>query len=134
MDSRGRVRTSAERREWLLDEFERSGTSAAAFAKLIGVKYTTFAFWVQRRRRLRRGEDEQKALGPELVSEGQVQAAPVMRWVETALEPEAEGGAEALRIELPGGAHVVIANRRQLSVAAELLQVLAGRPGPEVAC
>ena len=50
-DGRGRVRTSAARREQLLDEFERSGLSGAKFAELVGVKYQTFATWVQRRQR-----------------------------------------------------------------------------------
>jgi hypothetical protein len=48
-DKRGRVRVSDERREALVDEFERSGMSAVRFAERIGVKYPTFAQWVQRR-------------------------------------------------------------------------------------
>ena len=52
-DTLGRVRTPRQRREALLDEFERSGASASRFAKLSGVKYQTFAGWVQRRRRQR---------------------------------------------------------------------------------
>ena len=50
-DGRGRVRTSAARREQLLDEFARSGLSGPKFAELVGVKYQTFATWVQRRQR-----------------------------------------------------------------------------------
>jgi hypothetical protein len=45
-DGRGRVRVPAERRELLLDEFERSGASGAQFARLAEVKYATFAGWV----------------------------------------------------------------------------------------
>jgi hypothetical protein len=52
-DERGRVQTPAARRESLLDEFERSGLSAAKFAALAGVKYQTFAAWALRRRRQR---------------------------------------------------------------------------------
>jgi transposase-like protein len=52
-DARGRVRVSAERREALLDEFERSGSSGAKCARLAGVKYATFANWVQKRRKQR---------------------------------------------------------------------------------
>lgn len=37
------------RRCWTLDEFERSGTSGAKFARLAGIKYPTFANWVQQR-------------------------------------------------------------------------------------
>jgi hypothetical protein len=47
-DALGRVRTPAERREQLLDEFEKSGASGQQFAELAGIKYQTFATWVQR--------------------------------------------------------------------------------------
>jgi hypothetical protein len=50
-DVRGRVRTPVERREMLLEEFERSGLSAPKFAGLVGVKYQTFAGWVHERRK-----------------------------------------------------------------------------------
>ena len=52
-DARGRVLVSAARREALLDEFERSGSSAMRFARLAGLRYSTFANWVQARRRRR---------------------------------------------------------------------------------
>jgi hypothetical protein len=39
VDSKGRVRVSPERREQLLDEFEKSGLSGAQFARAVGVKY-----------------------------------------------------------------------------------------------
>jgi hypothetical protein len=55
-DSLGRLRMSAERRESLLDEFERSGLSGQKFAEVLGLKYPTFATWVQKRRR-QRGAD-----------------------------------------------------------------------------
>ena len=50
-DTAGRVRVSRARREALLDEFERSGASGAQFAAYVGVKYSTFAYWVSQRRR-----------------------------------------------------------------------------------
>ena len=50
-DRRGRVRVPRERREALLAEFQRSGVSAAEFARLVGVKYATFAGWVVQQRR-----------------------------------------------------------------------------------
>ncbi len=52
-DTKGRIRTPLARREQLLDEFERSSLSAAKFAALTGLKYQTFAGWVQRRRKER---------------------------------------------------------------------------------
>ena len=53
-DARGRVRVPVERREALLDEFERSGLSGVKFAQMVGVKYSTFALWVQKRRKARK--------------------------------------------------------------------------------
>jgi hypothetical protein len=50
-DTRGRMRTSAPRREALLEEFDRSGLSGKQFAELTGLKYQTFATWLQKRRR-----------------------------------------------------------------------------------
>ena len=50
-DRRSRVNWPRERREQLLDEYERSGLSQAAFARREGVRYPTFAHWVQQRRR-----------------------------------------------------------------------------------
>jgi len=46
-DTLGRVRTPPEKREQILDEYERSGMSGAAFAALVGVKYSTLAWWIQ---------------------------------------------------------------------------------------
>jgi transposase-like protein len=54
VDTQGRVRTSKEQRRVILGEFERSGMSAAQFARRTGLKYSTFAFWVQRYRRTKR--------------------------------------------------------------------------------
>ena len=52
-DSRGHIRVPVERREALLDEFEKSGMSGAKFARFAGIHYGTFATWAQRRRKER---------------------------------------------------------------------------------
>lgn len=49
-DAVGRVRTPAAKRAEILEAFERSGVSGVEFAALVGVKYPTFAAWVQARR------------------------------------------------------------------------------------
>jgi transposase len=51
LDTQGRVRASKEQRRLILAEFERSGVSAARFAKRTGLKYSTLAGWLQRYRR-----------------------------------------------------------------------------------
>ena len=52
-DRQGRVRTPLAQREALLDAFECSGLSGMKFAALHGVKYPSFANWVQQRKRRR---------------------------------------------------------------------------------
>jgi len=46
VDTNGRVHVPPERRKDLLEEFDRSGMTGAAFAKHYGIKYTTFAYWI----------------------------------------------------------------------------------------
>ena len=108
VDVAGRVWTPRARREEVLDEFERSGMAAAKFAVFVGVKYPTFASWVQKRRRQRKG--------------GEVAGRPAaLRWVEAAVETRAAG----LRVELLGGARIEIADEAQAKLAAVLLRALA---------
>jgi transposase-like protein len=59
-DTHGRVRSTPERRAAILAEFEHSGVSAAQFAKLAGINYSTFAQWVQRHRRPKAGATARK--------------------------------------------------------------------------
>ena len=53
-DTKGRVRVPKARREAVLDEYERSGSSAAQFANYVGIKYSTLANWIQKRRKQER--------------------------------------------------------------------------------
>jgi transposase-like protein len=59
-DTLGRVRRPREKRERILDEYERSGMSGAAFAALVGVKYPTLSSWIQQRRKNRIGLPPEK--------------------------------------------------------------------------
>ena len=118
VDVSGRVWTSRERREALLDEFERSGTSAAQFAALVGVKYPTFASWVQMRRRQRGGTGQTGGEG----------GPAALRWVEVMAGAAAAGG---LWVLLPGGARMEVADSGQAVLAAELLRALARGSSPE---
>jgi hypothetical protein len=122
-DKRGRVRVSAERREALLEEFEKSAMSGAKFARLAGVKYATFANWVARRRRQRTA-----ASGGESASgEG---ARPI-RLFEAFVEKDRGGAArvgaavEGLVVELPGGSRALVGSPVQLQMAAELVVLVA---------
>ena len=119
VDVAGRVWTSRERRETLLDEFERGGTSAAQFAALVGVKYPTFASWVQLRRRQRSGAAQ---VG------GRESGTAELRWVEVMAGAAPGGG---LCVLLPGGARMEVADAGQAALAAELLRALARASSPE---
>lgn len=49
-DALVRMKHPAAQRTTMINEFERSGLSGAAFARSVGVDYQTFASWVQKRR------------------------------------------------------------------------------------
>jgi hypothetical protein len=111
----GRIRTPLARREQVLDEFEKSGLSGQEFAKLAGIKYSTFATWVQRRRRARGAYPKVKA---------PIQAINQVRWLEAVVGESGSGQGRPLALELPGGVKMVIEDMRQAAVAAALLRAL----------
>ena len=104
LDTKGRVRTSKEQRGVILAEFERSGLSAAQFAKRTGLKYSTFALWVQRHRRITQPSGDR----PVQLLEAVV-AAPT---------------STALPVQLPGGARLEIRAASQIPLAVALVRAL----------
>ena len=114
-DKLRRVKTPAARWESLLDEFERSGLSGQEFATLAGIKYQTFATWVQKRRRQKTGAERVKAGDP-------------VRWLETVVAAAQNSGGKKLAVmvvQLPGGARVEVADEKQAVLAAALLRAWA---------
>jgi transposase-like protein len=93
-------RTDAGGRARLLTAFDRSGLSAAAFARQHGLNYTTFCGWRQRR----------------------AAAKPLPGFVQVGL-PTPTTAAELL-IELPARARMRITSVGQVELVARLLQVL----------
>jgi transposase len=117
------VRVPQARREMLLDEWERSGGSAAQFADYVGIKYSTLAHWIQKRRK---GTGLKKSLP----GEGAVDLSKSNgRWVEAIVEknPEPKGLESSLRIYFTAGAYCQISNAREAGLAAELLGRLGAR-------
>jgi len=110
-DVLGRVKTPKERREQLLDEFEKSGLTGQKFAALVGVKYQTFATWAQKRRRARNAYPA-------------VKRPKQLRWLEAVVEQNS-GDQSPLVLEMPGGAKVQINNVKEAVLAAALLRALA---------
>jgi hypothetical protein len=123
-DTRGRVRTPVERREALLEEFERSGISAMAFAKMAGINYATFANWRQKRRKAR---GLRESVSEDAAAMGKtVETNRPMRLFEAFVEHGSGAGARCagLTIELPAGARLVVESPVQVRLAAELLALL----------
>lgn len=106
LDTKGRVRTTKEQRRAILTEFERSGMSAAQFARRTGLKYSTFAYWLQRYRRTKRP----------------VRKTPV-RLLEAVLTTPTP--ATVLTVRLPGGARLEVCEASQVPLAAALVHALA---------
>ena len=112
-DTKGRVRTSAERRATLLEEFDRSGLSGPKYAELVGIKYQTLAVWLQKRRK-----------GAPVLAK----SADTVKWLEAVVEKAhlSDGKSpSALVVEFDGGARMEISNANQAGLAADLLRTLA---------
>lgn len=116
-DALGRVRMPIDRREAILDAFEQSGMSGQAFAKHVGVKYPTFASWVQKRRR-KRVEYPQKKLPGAVSSE--------ITFVEAQIEkPSVDCSEEGtLEVQTAEGVKLMIRSQNQAVLAAELIRSL----------
>ena len=107
------MRTPPEQREALLDEFERSGMSGAAFAQHCGIKYPTFMAWRQARARRQVPTEE---------------AAPKLGLAELVIGLGAgvpgPQGAEGMPVELPGGVRLYLRGPQDAPLAAALLAAL----------
>lgn len=139
-DVLGRVKTSKQQREAMLDAFERSGLSGTKFAAVAGVNYQTFASWLQKRRRATGAYRPGAERSNQNKNKSAKQAAtkmPALGWVEAVVEaPKHEASAsmpEMLRLELPSGASLQIANEAQAVLAARLLKAL-GHSSAGVSC
>lgn len=110
VDGKGRVWTPAEKREEILREFERSGASGVEFARMIGVKYPTFAGWLRQRApraagARRRGRPKKE---PVLFVEATIPGRPT----------------EPLVVELPRSVRVRITAAGQIPLLLEVLRSL----------
>src|SRR5438132_1288696 len=117
-DAQGRVLVSRERREVLLEEYDRSGMSAVKFAQYVGIKYSTLAYWLQSRRRHRQREKLLVKAGAD-TEPGKSNGGWIEAVVENASGPRVPAG--ALRIYFAGGAYCQISSAGEAALAAELL-------------
>jgi hypothetical protein len=123
-DARGRVLISRERRESLLEEYDRSGMSGVKFAQYVGIKYSTLAYWLQSRRRHRRREKLLLKAGAE-TGAGKSTGGWIEAVVEEGSPPRVPAG--ALRIYFAGGAYAQISSAGEAVLAAELLGRLGAK-------
>lgn len=112
-DRRGRKSWPKHRREELLADYERSGLSQAAFARREGVRYPTFAHWVQRARR------EPRAHGA--TGHAPQQVATRFAEVRFGAQGPAPSGAPELSVTLPGG---LVARGTDAAALAALVRAL----------
>jgi hypothetical protein len=123
-DARGRVLVTPERRELLLEQYDRSGMSGVKFAEYIGIKYSTLAYWLQSRRR--KGEREKLLLQAGTDSEpSKSNGAWIEAVVENGVRPRVQEG--ALRVYFTGGAYCQISSAAEAAMAAELLGRLGAK-------
>ena len=129
VDTRGRMRTTRERREALLAEFDRSGMSGQKFSAWAGIKYSTWANWVQ----LRRKKQVQIASASNETKPGP-DAPNNVRWLEAVVGASTQKAAVqsktgALVVQGAGGMRIEIADEAQVKLAAQLLRELGWKPG-----
>ena len=79
-DSIGRVLTPHAKRQEILTAYDGSGVSAARFAAMAGINYSTFSSWVQERN---------QKLGKESALTGAA-AKPEVQWIETEISCRSE--------------------------------------------
>jgi transposase-like protein len=125
-DVRGRLRTSQERRQTILEEFDRSGLSGAQFARLVGIKYSTFAQWVQNRR------SKSGSIKSRRESTGSKAQAP-LRLLEAIVDPSGRSASSAcsgVKLQLPGGVVLEFSSADQVPLVAALVKglQLSGSP------
>jgi hypothetical protein len=123
-DARGRVLVSRERRQTLLEEYDRSGMSGIKFAQYIGIKYSTLAYWLQRRRQQRQKEKSLITADAD-TKPCRSNGAWIEAVVENASGPSLPTG--ALRIYFAGGAYCQISSAGEVALAAELLGRLGAK-------
>ena len=108
LDSLGRARTDRAKRDGILDAFEASGMSGASFARQHGIRYSTFAYWVHRRRKLK-----DCGATPTVPKFAEVIVRPSVNTVPT------------LSIRFPGGANAEVHNADEIALAATLIREIA---------
>lgn len=127
-DVMGRVRVPAWKREEILDEFDRSAMSGQAFAEYVGVKYPTFAGWVQKRRLEQSNGKDEKVQECGAAKADKADDRATIELFEVQMGPagaeRAEKTGPGLRIETPCGHRLWVCESASLKLAVELMRAL----------
>ena len=83
--------------------------------ELVGVKYQTFATWMQERKR--RSHAYPKTKPP-------TKTAAQVKWLEAVVRQGVAPGGSGLLLHLPGGVRVELASNRQVPLAVSLIRAL----------
>ena len=142
-DSLGRVTIPSKQREQMLDVFEQSSMSGAAFAKLHGVHVQTFATWIQKRRKARGDYDDpairrqlrmgkkrvkreeatqQKAKPNPSTCEGKT---PQYNFIELAIDPQHGMEFEPVELVLPNGVILRMSSELQMGLVKKVIEQLS---------
>ncbi len=113
-DVLGRMHRTRDQRERILDEYERSGLSGPKFAAFCGVRYQTFATWLQRRKRARSAYPKRRPR----------RKVARVQWLEASVQPTLPPTATGLLLQLPGGVRAQISNQQHIPLAAALVRAL----------
>ena len=127
----------------MLDAFEQSSMSGAAFAKLHGVHVQTFASWMQKRRKARGDYDDptirrqlrmgKKRVGREEVAEHKAKPnastcegkIPQYNFIELAIEPQHGMELEPVELVLPNGVVVRMSSELQMGLVKKVIEELS---------
>ena len=120
-DCLGRIHVSKEHREKLLDAFDSSGMSGVKFAEHYGIKYTTFASWIQKRRRRRNEYPEASPQAPGRLLDSLAEVALAEPIAD--INPESDSRS-IVTLKFPNGSSLDISNPEQARLAAALLNNL----------
>ncbi len=121
-DRRGRLLVRAEQRHLILDAFDASPLSAMAFARQHGLCYSTFANWVQKRRK-------DAAAPPAPVACAATADRPVFAEVLVRKAKAAPDPLPCLKVNLSCGVSFEITDHAQMPLVIGLVQALsASRP------
>jgi hypothetical protein len=116
-DRRGRLLVRAEQRAAILQAFDAGSLSAMAFCRQHGLSYSTFATWIQKRRR------ENTVPAPEVCAPAPANPS----FAEVHLDQPAifAQSHRPIKLNLPSGVSVEISDPSQIPLVIELLRHLS---------